>query len=367
MAEAQKNTVLVVDDTPQNIEILGNILDKHYVVKIAPNGKRALAIAQSQRPDLILLDIMMPEMSGYEVCQELKNDDRTREIPVVFVTSRGEIEDEARGFELGAVDYIQKPVCPPLVLARIATHLLIHKQKKEIRDAYEELKDLEALRDNLVHMIVHDMRSPLMAIVGGLQLLSGKVDTESDAVRQCIDLSSSAASELNTMVTALLDISKMESGQLPLDRRTCDIKTIAASAIESMAAAAELEKVHVVLSAKSVELMADDGLIRRVFQNLINNAIKFSCADSTISMGISADEKLVKVTVEDKGPGIPEEYREKIFEKFGQVEAGRRRTKHSTGLGLTFCKLAIEAHGGQIGVDSSVGQGSVFWFTLPVQ
>ncbi len=373
-AETPRECLLIVDDTPENIDVLAGVLSPEYRTRVALNGKKALDICGGDAPpDLILLDIMMPGMDGYEVCRRLKASERTRDIPVIFVTARAEEQDETRGFALGAVDYITKPVSPTIVKARVRTHLDLLEHRREIERNYARLQELEELRDNLTHMIIHDMRTPLMGAMGGVQLLSGgekKLDVEAE---EHVNMALSAVRELDVMVTSLLDISRIESGKLALECNECDVKSLAVAIADRMAPNAEFEEMQIAVSGESVFASVDEKLIERVFQNLLNNAIKFSPAHSTVKVAVSADEENVRVTVTDSGCGIPEKYQEKIFEKFGQIEARQNREKHSTGLGLTFCKLAVEAHGGRIGVVSPVtqagedgpGRGSTFWFTLP--
>ena len=167
-----KQTVLIVDDRPENIRVLDVILRPHYEVKAALDGEKALAIARStDPPDLILLDIAMPVMDGYEVCRVLKEDAGTADIPVIFVTGKSGVEDERKGFDIGAVDYIIKPITPTLVLARVKTHLKLQTQNIQLLDNYKRLRELEDVRDSLVHMIIHDLRSPLMAVLGYLEML----------------------------------------------------------------------------------------------------------------------------------------------------------------------------------------------------
>ena len=346
-ADTDAKCLLIVDDTPENIEVLVEILSPEYRTKVALTGEKAVGLcAGDGPPDLILLDVMMPGMDGYEVCRRLKVAEPTRDIPVIFVTAKTEEQDETKGLELGAVDYITKPISPAIVKARVRTHLALLTQRQQIEESYVRLQELESLRDNLTGMIVHDMRSPLMAIMGGVQLLSEKLD-EADEDFQFATMATAAASELNEMVTSLLDISRMESGHMPLE------------------AIAEFEEIRLAVTGESTPAAVDEKLLHRVFQNLLNNAIKFSPGGSTVLVTVARDGECVRVAVADSGPGISEEYREKIFEKFGQVEARKKSQKHFAGLGLTFCKLAVEAHGGQIGVDSEVGRGSTFWFTLP--
>ena len=358
-------TLLLVDDTPLNLDVLVGMLKEDYRLKVATDGKGALELAATEPPDLVLLDIMMPGMDGFEVCRRLKAEQRLGDVPVIFVSALGDVESKVRAFTGGGVDYVTKPFQPEEVKARVVTHLELRRQKRELAESYERLQDLEKLRDNLVHMIVHDMRSPLMAASSGLGFLAEGNREPNEQERTYLTMTQSAVRELTTMVEVLLDISRMESGEMPVGLAEHDLRAIAEAAIESSKLLAQFEEVCLTLSGEPSPARVDKSLILRVLLNLLGNAIKASTSGASVQVRVSSDESTVRVEVADTGHGIPAEYREKIFEKFGQVEMRRNKEKHSTGLGLTFCKLAVEAHGGEIGVDSVLDQGSTFWFTVP--
>lgn len=362
-------TVLIVDDTPENIALVSSLVRGVYRARVAINGEKALDIAFSNDPpDLILLDIMMPGMDGYEVCRRLKAHPQASDIPVIFLTSRSQTEDEKMGFDLGAVDYITKPISPPILMARLKTHLDLQRKKRLLQESYEQLVELEALRDNLVHMIVHDLRGPLTAIIGNLDLLkSFEMEHFTPEGKTIVDIARSAAGELVEMTSSVLDVNRMESMDIQLNVSECDIVEVVRRVASHSAALARDRKLTVELPSEPVELKADPDLIARVVQNLMGNALKFTPKSGEIVLAVAPDDDRVRVSVTDNGPGIPPEYQERVFDKFFQVEARQHGQKYSTGLGLTFCKLAVEAHGGRIGVTSGSGEGSVFWFELPVR
>jgi two-component system, sensor histidine kinase and response regulator len=365
---AMNDRILIVDDTPANIQTLAAILKEHgYQISVATNGKQALDVLARVRPDLILLDVMMPEMDGFETCQRLKADEQLNQIPVIFLTAKTETSDIVQGFELGAVDYVTKPFNTHELLARVHTHLALLRQQRELQENYQRLSELERLRDNLVHMVVHDLRSPLLGLSGCLQMLQADLEgkLEEEQVED-LDSALTAAQRLSEMVTSLLDVSRLEAGEMPLNKQVCDLRPVITTAIESLGGLTKGRHVLFTPNDQPVNLSCDPDVATRVIANLLGNALKFTPKSGEVRVATALEGNRVRTTVTDTGPGIPPEYRERIFEKFGQVEGRQEGKKYSTGLGLTFCKLAVEAHGGQIGVDSEIGHGSTFWFTLPV-
>jgi len=358
-------TLLVVDDEVINIDILIDAFGESYRIHVATDGITALLSVKNAAPDLILLDVMMPGMDGFELCRRLKDDPALREIPVIFLTALNETADTARGFSLGGVDYVTKPFQFVDVRARVQTHLELSRQKKNLQQSYDKLRELEMMRDSLVHMIVHDMRSPLSGILGYLELVEMELLPKHAA--DCIAKAMTNTGNLVSMVNTLLDISKMEAGQMTIDVAPLDIKALASEAIQMVAPLQGERALTIISPAEIAQFSGDADLIRRVFQNLIANSLKFTDKDTgiiTVHIENVAAER-VRVSVVDNGPGVPREYREKVFDKFCQVAARQQGHRYSTGLGLTFCKVAVEAHGGRIGLESELGQGSTFWFELP--
>jgi signal transduction histidine kinase len=352
--------VLIVDDTPANLQLLSDLLlNCGYIVRAAVSGKLALESVCNSPPDLILLDIMMPEMDGYQVCEELKRSKQLKDIPIIFLSALGETVDKVKAFEAGGVDYICKPFQCGEVEARVKTHL-------ELRSNYVRLMKLEKTRDGLVHMIVHDLRSPLMAISGFMDFL--KKDTEGLLNAAAVEDMAETRKSVDVMVrmvSDLLDVSKMENGKLKLNLARCDLRQLLEQAAATMKTLARGRPLSV--EPGTAQAMADPELISRVVQNLLGNALKYVPTEGGyVRLAVKTAGAGARVTVEDNGPGIAENHHEAIFDKFGQVDEGGARRPCSSGLGLAFCKLAVEAHSGRIGVDSIVGKGSTFWFELPV-
>jgi len=368
MSDARAD-ILIVDDTPANLQVLAKALkEQNYKVRAAPGGEQALKAVQTRHPDLILLDINMPEMDGYEVCSQLKNNPETQHIPVIFISALNEIQDKIKGFKLGAADYITKPFQFEEVQARVHHHLKLlglqrqlESQNASLQASLQRQQSLEAQRENLVHMLVHDMRSPLTGMQGYLSLLEMFASGWPEKHLNYLKRAQSSTESLIQMINMILDVHKMDSGQMPLTCEPVRFSAVAQAAVESLGALTLNNPVSVDLPQGEVSAVADRDLIRRVLLNLLSNAIKFSPKDAEVVLRILPQDGQLLCQIQDQGPGIPSEMHQKIFEKFGQAEV----RQHSTGLGLTFCKLAVEAHQGEIGVESTPGEGSTFWFCLP--
>jgi two-component system sensor histidine kinase/response regulator len=361
--EADKRScILIVDDTRENLRLLSEILSLYgYDARPVTNGPDALRLAETELPDLILLDVTMPGMSGFEVCRELKARPAVADIPVVFLTASTEISDKVQGFSSGGVDYITKPFQAEEVVARVKNHVALRDARRTIARSLEKLRELERLRDDLVNMIVHDMRSPLTVMISNLYYVRDEVEGE---LRQVVDDAMGGAESLNRMANALLDVSRMEANQMPLELQACDLERLArevASALGAMNAAKSIT----VEGPGQVNVRCDVGLVRRVLENLVSNGIKHTQKAGRLHILLRHQAGRARVVVQDDGPGVPVDARQRIFEKFGTAGTRSNEGYHSAGLGLAFCKLAVNAHGGDIGVEDASPSGSAFWFELP--
>jgi two-component system sensor histidine kinase/response regulator len=360
-------SILVVDDTPANLQMLADILKRRgYRARPVPSGRLALQAAKADPPDLILLDVNMPAMDGYEVCVELKKDPSLAAIPVIFISAYGETVDKMRAFSAGGLDYITKPFHVEEVEARIAIHLQLRRQQREQENLLAKQRELEGMRDSMVHMIVHDLRAPLTAVFNYLDLVreqeAGFISPES---MQSLDLAMKASRWMVQMVNVLLDASKIESGQMSLRITECDVGDVVSDAIDAIRSLAD-EK-NVLCRIVHVRAAVDRDVVARVIQNLVTNAVKLTPPGGDVRVSLQNKDGTLRVEVTDHGPGIATEHHPKIFEKFGQLDSNVRQSIPSSGLGLYFCKLAVEAHDGRIGVDSEIGKGSTFWFELPLR
>lgn len=357
--------VLAIDDNRNNLLVLcGMLKERGYRVRPATSGRLGLQAAAFQAPDIILLDVSMPDMDGYEVCRALKQNESLREIPVIFLSALGESVDKLRAFESGGYDYITKPFKIEEVVARIDTQVTIRRLRQDLQQRYEQLCEAEELRDKLMHLVVHDLRNPLGVIIMGLDcILNQTRGGLSPFQTELLQASLQQADLISQMVDDLLDIARIEGGQMPVQIAEQDISAVVDAARASVALRGR--RLLLDLSAAPRRAEFDAALVRRVLVNLLGNAVKFTPEHGRVEINVRRDPGGIRFEVRDTGAGIAPEFHEKIFEKFGQVEQAQPAKLRSTGLGLTFCRLAVEAHGGRVGVESQVGQGSLFWFTLP--
>jgi len=365
----QTGRVLVVDDEESNRELLRVILEAQgHRVFVAVNGIEGLERVVEDRPDVVLLDVLMPKMNGNDVCRQLKGSPQTASIPVILISGLRTREDMLKGIESGANDFLSKPVDTRDVVLRVRNAIYTKRLFDQLEESYHRLRELEALRDNLTHMIVHDLRNPLTGIKASIQLMQLRMPMHNKldpGTVENLDLALKLTNTLAAMIESLLDISKLEAGKMSLNLRPGDLRTVVQEALQALGSTEEHERVILEESSEAVGASFDRDLIQRVIANLVGNALKFTPEQEKIGITVKREGDQAQVAVTDTGPGIPPEYHEKIFEKFGQVEAAQKGQKRSTGLGLTFCKLAVEAHGGKIMVESRVGEGSTFRFWLP--
>jgi K+-sensing histidine kinase KdpD len=363
-----KPNILIVDDTVENLRVLSAMLSEQgYQVRPVTSGRLALQAVERDPPDLILLDINMPHMSGFEVCIELQARPELKDIPVVFLTALSDVADKVKAFGVGGRDYITKPFQLEEVHARVKTHVALRRAGLELSHSFERLASLEKLRDDLVHMVVHDMRSPLAVLAGHLELLrASAIARLNEEEIQDLSAAERATGVLRRMANELLDVSRLEEGKLPLRREAHDLVALVVTVVNGVGALARKRAIELDLPATAA-IPCDASLIQRVLENLLSNALKHTSNAENLHVSVAADAQRVRVEVADSGPGVPVEARQSIFEKFTTLERTAQTTQHSAGLGLAFCKLAVEAHGGAIGVEPRSPRGSIFWFELPFQ
>ena len=360
--------ILVVDDEPFNRQCLKDPLEiVGHTITEAVDGIDALEKVAAEKPDLILLDVMMPRLDGMEVCKRLKADPATAMIPIIMVTALSEREYRIKAIESGATDYLTKPLDLHEVVLRVGNALRVNQAYAKLQKSYEELGQLKQLQENLMDTIVHDMRSPINVLYGYLGLLSAGLpkDANNDSRElQLINTCMYHAEVLDLMSSSILNIHQLESDQLPVFRDKCDLVELGQKAIKPLAEIYSDRLFHIEVSQDTIEAECDSQLISRVLSNLLNNARKFVSDGGEIWLRIKSAGDNVEIEVEDSGIGIPEESLAEIFEKHAQVKTDRPRK--GSGIGLYFCKLAVESHGGHISVASTVDKGTTFTVSLPI-
>jgi signal transduction histidine kinase len=368
---APPGVLLVVDDDAINRDVLTRRLTRQgHHVQSASNGQGALLLMKETAFDLILLDVVMPEMDGYEVLRRIRADDQLKNVPVIMISVVSEMQSVVRCIEAGAEDYLAKPFNPTLLKARIGACLEKKRGRdrenvlfEQLQENYKRLQEVERLRDDMRNMIVHDLRTPLTAVIVGVDMLQrhGALNEEQ---RELMTLAAGGGRTLLAMVNDLLDVEKMESGSAQLQRVELSADALVAGALEQVSALAVEGQIKLITEIASglPRFSGDEKKLTRCLVNLIANAIKFT-SGGTVTVIVSEHEKEnIRFAIRDTGVGIPAAAFERIFEKFGQLDSRRA----GTGLGLAFCKLAVEAHGGSIQVESTAGTGSTFSFSIPL-
>lgn len=361
--------ILLVDDEERNLALLESLLrPQGYRTSRARDGETALRLAGAEAPDCILLDVMLPGQDGFTVCRRLKADPATAAVPVIMVTALQEREDRARGLEAGADDFLSKPVNMHELRARIRSLLRLRFLHEELAERLRQLAAAEALKEQLTHLLIHDLNGPLSALKVNLSILLAGLEGPLRPQQEGILTSALANAEhLARLIRTLLDIARLEEGRLPVKREPVSLRALAAAACGEQQPAFRAKGVtlEVAIPADLPPVLGDEELLGRTLDNLLRNALQFTPPGERVTVSARAEAEGVTLTVRDTGEGIPADFREKIFDKFAQVEVRAHGRRRGTGLGLTFCRLAVEAHDGRIWVESEEGRGSCFSVSLP--
>ena len=371
--------ILVADDIPANVELLVDQLGSlGYRTIIATDGPSAMAACFEQNPDLCILDVSMPagdlevedRATGFEVCRRIKRDPRTARIPVIFVTALNETSDRVKAIEAGGDDFLTKPHNRLLLGARVRGLLKLKAATDALEDSLRKLRELEKVREDLMRMIVHDLKTPLTLVLATLEMLAdGDFGGVTDRQKAAVGEAETKSEDLLALIDDILEVARIEEASVKLT----PVPIAPAALIAELAHEwqhrfhQEKTRVSVNVSDEAPVFSGDKPLLKRVFSNLIQNAITHSSTPIELQLNARATESGVLFTVSDNGPGIPPEYHELIFRKFGQVGMQRIPRTRSSGLGLTFCRLVVEMHGGRIWVQSSGGEGSAFHLELPAE
>lgn len=354
-------TIMLVDDTPTNLSVLIDYLNEFgFEILIAVDGEGALTAAKAGHPDLILLDIMMPGMDGYETCKHLKKDPITKEIPVIFISALSESMDKVKGFASGGVDYITKPFQQDEVLARINTHLTLQRQKKE-------LAELNTTKDKFFSIISHDMRGIFTPIVGSSDLIKRMVTKYDDdrLIKFSNNLSISVKNALK-LFENLLEWSRLQQGRMAFDPLPLSLTELIAQTVALFSEHQKTENIQIVNNVNDVfNVSGDANMIKTIIRNLVSNALKFTHSGGTIHLNAQNNDGFIEISVSDSGIGMPQEKIDALFQLQHSKSSKGTDGERGTGLGLILCKDFVEKHGGKIWVNSIVGKGTTFEFSLP--
>ena len=360
--------ILIVDDVHANLKILGDILeDQGYRVRPVTNGKLALQVAEKEKPDLILLDIMMPDMDGFEVCRQFKGNQKLSDIPVIFVSALTDTNDIVKALNSGGVDYIAKPFQSEEVIARVSIHLQLYRQKKELLEQRNELQKLNTERDKFFSIIAHDLRGPFNGFLGLTELLVHDLPTLSMGEIQKIAFSMrNSAANVFQFLENLLEWGRMQRELILFKPEWDKLLPAANESIALMIEPAANKEIEIAcLVPATLEVFADAHLLKTVLRNLVSNAVKFTPKGGQVTLSARVtDDKVIEISVKDTGIGISSAMVNDLFRL--DIITARRGTEDeaSTGLGLIICKDFVEKLGGKLWVESQERKGSTFYFTV---
>lgn len=359
-----KLRVLFVDDMQDNLDLLGFALKKKPVEMLrASSGAECLSIAELEVPDVIVLDIQMPDMDGFETLRRLRANHHTAKIPVVFLTAaKSDPQSISEGILLGAEEFLTKPIDVEELMARIRSIYRVSMMERE----------LERVKAQFTAMLVHDLRNPLTVIKGSIEDIvqhhskNASLDKDSLAV---LDTISASTGGILGLVNDLLDLSKYQAGQMQLDKKLLTIHEIVEGSLNLIGLQYRRKGIELVLDIPDdlPRIKADQGKIEQVLNNLLSNALKFTGTGGKVTLRAAVtDPKFLTVSIADTGVGIPHEELPILFDHFRQASSAKQTSEKGSGLGLAICKLIVQAHGGDIAAKSEVNNGTIITFTLPI-
>ncbi len=377
MESSLGHQILIVDDVPENLQVLGSMLQrKGYDVNVASSGIDALALVAKQKPDLILMDVAMPNLDGFQVCERLKADDTTKDIPVMFLTAHSDKERIVKGFQVGGVDYITKPFHAAELLARVRTHLELRSSRELIVKRNAELQSLNDEKNELFGIVAHDLKNPLSTIHGIADLLLKDATLSADEAREFYQNIYDSSEAMFALIKNLLDVNAIERGGMKFDVQPTNIVSAVEHSVNTYRAAAEQKTITLHLDMPEVLPMAqvDFTAFVQVFENLLSNAVKYSPHGNNVfirlepamrTLANETTEPTVRVIVQDEGPGLSDDDKAKLFGKFARLSAKPTGGEHSTGLGLSIVKKMAEAMNGRVWCESVLGEGATFIVEFP--
>ena len=355
--------ILIVDDVLANLRLLDHILrEKGYKVRPVTNGTLALQVAEKEKPDLVLLDIMMPDIDGFEVCRRFKENPKLSDVPIIFISALNDTKDIVKALTSGGADYITKPFKAEEVRVRVATHLNIYLQQKE-------LQKLNAQKDKFFSIIAHDLRGPFSSFLGVTQLLDEMLpELSREEIRDFAASMRTSATNLYSLLENLLQWAKNQQGLTPFSPMKELLLSLVNESILTLLEPAKNKEIEIVNNIDGdIEVFADKNMLQTVIRNLVSNAIKFTPKGGNITLSAKANSASdVEISVKDSGIGMNETMVNNLFQLDAKTNRPGTEGEMSTGIGLLLCKDFVETHGGAIRVESEEGKGSVFHFNIPL-
>ncbi len=375
MSEEAK--VLIVDDDKENVDLIAYFLKpQNYSIVTAHDGVEALRLVESENPDIILLDIRLPKMDGFQVCERIKKNHYSKFIPIIMITALKDLKSKIQSLEAGADDFISKPFENIELLTRVKSLLRIkkyhdelEKKNKELEEKNKALMRMDQFKEELSHLIVHDMKNPIFVIQGNLQMLSMGMDDSQPQLKKYVNRIDRSTQNLLRMVMNLIDITKIESGSMSLKLELASLNDVMEKSIQKLKDFPEFsgKQFNVKLGEQIPYTKMDISVMERVIDNLLSFAIANVPSDGRVDVQTFKTEKTIGAAVHDFGQQIPLKYGDNVFNKFRQVEIKKEGYRVGRGLGLTFCNLAVEAHGGKMYLDENNTVGNRIIFELPIQ
>lgn len=371
---ARKRLVLIVDDMPENLQVLaGHLTNAGYEILAAPSGARALALVRNRKPDLILLDIMMPVMDGLEVCRVLKSEADSADIPVIFITARADTDDILQGFQLGAVDYVTKPFKAEELVARVRTHLdlkgardMLLTYNRQLERLSRHLRRLNEDKNRFLGIVSHDIRGAFGNVVSVSRLFTDDPAPPSEELGELLRDIGVEAEHMIALAQNLLNIDAIERRQLTLRGERVETGPLLEFAVNAHQLAAKVKNIAFHLEGDDLTIRGDLTACRQILTNLISNAVKYSLPHSSVWIEIRAVAGgRIALSVRDEGPGLSPEDQRMLFRPFTRLSANAAAHEHSVGLGLSIVKLMAEGMGGDVRCESELGHGATFTVTLP--
>ena len=367
-------TILIVDDVMSNVLLLKVLLSNEKFNIITANcGRVALEETKAKKPDLLLLDVMMPDLSGFEVVQELKKDPELRDIPIIFLTALNTTQDIVKGFQCGANDFISKPFNKEELIIRVMHQISLVAAKRIIVEKTKELERTISGRDKLYSVIAHDLRSPMSSIkmVLNLLLVSLPKDMVGEDTYQLLSMANMQTEEVFSLLDNLLKWTKSQIGRINVVHQNFSTNEFILSVIDIFNMVAQMKNIKIDYvkddSTANLEIYADIDMAKTVLRNLLSNAIKFSNENSTIKVFVTQKEGMAYVNIQDSGCGISEEDQAKLFHSDTHFTKYGTANEEGSGLGLLLCKDFAMKNGGDLFVQSEIGVGSTFSFSLPLK